>query len=94
MTAARIQGHSLPAIARHLDRDHTTVLSATRRIEKTPPLRDLAAQITAELPGQPASSIGAGDVVEHVPDHRSPGLREQQRAVPVAAERAQLRVAR
>ncbi len=96
MTAARIHGHSLPAIARHFDRDHTTVLSATRRIEKTPPLRDLAAKIAADLPEQPASSIGAGDVVEHVPEpgHRSPGLREQQRAVPVAAERPQLRVAR
>ena len=94
MTAARIHGHSLPAIARHFDRDHTTVLSATRRIEKTPPLRDLAAKIAADLPEQPGSSIG--DVVEHVPEpgHRSPGLREQQRAVPVAAERPQLRVAR
>lgn len=96
MTAARIQGHSLPAIARHFDRDHTTVLSATRRIEKTPPLRDLAAQIAADLPEQPVSSISAGDVVEQVPEHgqRSPGLREQQRAVPVAAERPHLRVAR
>ena len=33
---------------------------------------------------------------EHVPERgpRSLGLREQQRAIPVAAERAQLRVAR
>ncbi|WP_281374788.1 helix-turn-helix domain-containing protein [Nocardioides soli] len=96
MTAARIQGHSLPAIARHFDRDHTTVLHATRRIEKTPPLRDLAATIAADLPEQPSSSIGAGDVVEHVPErgHRSLGVREQERAIPGAGERDQLRVAR
>ena len=97
MTAARIHGHSLPTIARHFDRDHTTVLSATRRIEKTPPLRDLAAKIAADLPEQPASA-GAGrpDVDEHVPEsgHRSLGVREQQRAIPGAGERAQLRVAR
>ncbi|QCC76092.1 hypothetical protein E2C04_00755 [Nocardioides daphniae] len=36
MTAARIQGHSLPSIARHFDRDHTTVLQATRRIANPP----------------------------------------------------------
>ena len=59
MTAARIQGHSLPAIARHFDRDRTTVLSATRRIEKTPPLRDLAAKIAADLPEQPPASAPA-----------------------------------
>jgi hypothetical protein len=95
MTAARIHGHSLPAIARPFDRDHTTVLSATRRIEKTPPLRDLAAKIAADLPEQPASRIGVGDVVEQIPEPgpRSSSLREQ-RAAPVAAERGQLRVAR
>ncbi len=97
MTAARIHGHSLPTIARHFERDHTTVLQATRRIEKTPPLRDLAAKIAADLPEQPASaSAGRLEVDEHVPERgpRSLGLREQQRAIPVAAERAQLRVAR
>ncbi|MEZ0580162.1 helix-turn-helix domain-containing protein [Nocardioides sp. MH1] len=98
MTAARQHGHSLPAIARHFDRDHTTVLQATRRIEKkTPPLRDLAAKIAADLPGQPASThAGLVDLDEQVPEsgYRSPGLREQQRAIPSAGERAQLRVAR
>lgn len=95
MTAARIHGHSLPTIARHFERDHTTVLQATRRIEKTPPLRDLAAKIAAGLPEQPAGA-GRRDVDAHVPEsgHRSLGLREEQRAIPVAGERAQLRVAR
>ncbi|MBM0128193.1 helix-turn-helix domain-containing protein [Pimelobacter simplex] len=95
MTAARIHGHSLPTIARHFDRDHTTVLQSTRRIEKTPPLRDLAAKIAADLPEQPTPAARL-DVDEHVPEsgHRSLGLREQQRAIPVAGERAQLRVAR
>jgi hypothetical protein len=50
MTAARMHGQSLPRIAGHFDRDHTTVLHATRRIEKTPPLRALAAKIAANLP--------------------------------------------
>jgi hypothetical protein len=97
MTAARIHGHSLPTIARHFDRDHTTVLHATRRIEKTPPLHDLAAKIAAELPEQPPNTTAARfDVAEQVPESgtRSPGLREQQRAIPVAGERGQLRVAR
>ncbi|GAA3519395.1 hypothetical protein KWG65_09230 [Nocardioides daeguensis] len=97
MTAARLHGHSLPTIARHFDRDHTTVPQATRRIEESPPLRDLAAKIAADLPEQPAGT-GAGrlDVDEQVPEtgYRSPELREQQRAIPVAGERAQLRVAR
>lgn len=97
MTAARLDGHSLPTIARHFERDHTTVLQATRRIEKSPPLRDLAAQIAADLSEQPAST-GAGPrgVDEQVPEsgHHSPGLREEKREVPVAGDRAQLRVAR
>ena len=97
MTAARIHGHSLPTIARHFDRDHTTVLHATRRIEKTPPLRDLAAKIAAELPEEPAAAGTRGaEVVEQNPEpgYRSPGARAQERAVPVAGERPQLRVAR
>jgi len=97
MTAARIHGHSLPTIARHFDRDHTTVLHATRRIEKTPPLRDLAAKIAAELPEEPAGAGTSGaEVVEQIPEpgYRSPGARAQERAVPVAGERPQLRVAR
>ena len=98
MTAARIHGHSLPTIARHFDRDHTTVLHATRRIEKTPPLRDLAAKIAADLPEQSAAGADVGrlDVAEQIPEsgYRSPGLREQERAIPGAGERPQLSVAR
>lgn len=97
MTAARMDGHSLPTIAAHFERDHTTVLQATRRIEKTSPLRDLAAKIAADLPQEPA---GAGrselDVDEQILAniHRSPGVREQQRAIPGAGESPQLRVTR
>lgn len=97
MTAARIHGHSLPTIARHFDRDHTTVLHATRRIEKTLPLRELAAKIAAELPEEPAGARTSGaEVVGQIPEpgYRSPGARAQERAVPVAGERPQLRVAR
>lgn len=97
MTTARIHGHSLPTIARHFERDHTTVLHATRRIEKTPPLRDLAAKIAAELPEEPAAaSTRPADVDEQIPEagYRSPGARAQVRAVPVAGERPQLGVAR
>jgi hypothetical protein len=97
MTTARIHGHSLPTIARHFDRDHTTVLHATRRIEKTPPLRDLAAKIAGELPEEPADAGTSGaDGAEQIPEpgDRSPGARAQERAVPVAGERPQLRVAR
>ena len=75
MTAARIHGHSLPTIAHHFDRDHTTVLHATRRIEKTPPLRDLAAKIAAEFPEEPAGASTSGaEVVEQIPEpgYRSP----------------------
>jgi hypothetical protein len=92
MTAARMDGHSLPKIAAHFERDHTTVLQATRRIEKTPPLRDLAAKIAADLPQEPVGVGTSGlDGDEQIPAniHRSPGLREQQRAVPVAGERPQ-----
>ena len=94
MTAARMHGHSLPTIARRFDRDHTTVLHATRRIEMTPPLRDLATKISAGLPDDPAAS--RPDVDEHIAEngYHSPGAREQQRAVPAGVERAQLRVAR
>jgi hypothetical protein len=45
----------------------------------------------------PAGAVMSGlDVHEQIPAniHRSPGLREQQRAVPGAGERPQLRVAR
>jgi hypothetical protein len=59
MTAARLHGHSLPTIARHFDRDHTTVLQATRRIEKTPPLRDLAAKIAGISPSSRQAPFGS-----------------------------------
>ena len=96
MTAARIHGHSLPTIARHFDRDHTTVLQATRRIEKTPPLRDLAARIAEDRPQPANTSAGRRDVDEPAPEasYSSPGLREQKRAIPRAGDRPQLRVAR
>lgn len=95
MTAARIQGHSLPAIARHFDRDHTTVLHATRRIDKTPPLRDLAAKIAAALPQEPAGTQSSPTDAElPATGYRSPGTHAQERAVPIASERPQLRVAR
>ncbi len=96
MTAARMDGHTLPKIAAHFQRDHTTVLQATRRIEKTPPLRDLAAKIATGLPQEPVRAGTRGvDVEEQIPTniHCSRSLNEQQRAVPVASARAQLRVA-
>lgn len=87
---------SLPAIARHFDRDHTTVLSATRRIEKTPPLRDLAAKIAADLPSsQPAASEPAtSSSMSPSPVTAPPACESSSELVPVAAERPQLRVAR
>lgn len=59
MTAARMRGQSLPAIARHFSRDHTTVLHATRRIARTPPLRALAERIAAGGPetGEPPNRM-------------------------------------
>lgn len=61
MTAARINGLSLPKIAAEFgDRHHTVVLQATRRIEKTPPLRDLAEQIANDIPKAQPSSAGGG----------------------------------
>lgn len=57
MTAARLSGLSLPKIAAEFGgRDHTVVLHATRRIQKTPPLREIAERIAEELPaaGSPA----------------------------------------
>ena len=108
MTAARMHGHSLPTIARHFERDHTTVLHATRRIEKTPPLRELAEKIAADLPREDAGTGTWGRVdvdpanleISNTaaecdsPASRSVGLREQQRAVPSPADRNGLRVAR
>lgn len=69
MTAARMRGQSLPQIARHFDRDHTAVLHAARRIEKTSALRDLAAKIAGEPPenaiaGSPAQAETAAPVAE------------------------------
>jgi hypothetical protein len=51
MTAARLNGLSLPKIAAEFgDRHHTVVLQTTRRIEKTPPLREIAERIAKALP--------------------------------------------
>jgi hypothetical protein len=97
MTAARIHGRSLPTIARHFDRDHTTVLHAIRRIQKTPPLRDLAATIATELPEEPGGADASGtEVVEQTrePSHHSPGVPPQEHAVPVTGERPEQGVAR
>lgn len=61
MTAARINGLSLPKIAAEFgDRHHTVVLQATRRIETTPPLRDLAEQIAKDIPKAQQSNAGGG----------------------------------
>lgn len=104
MTAARMRGQSLPQIARHFDRDHTTVLHATRRIEKTPPLRDLAAKIASELATEPAeagdnSRLAAGqDQVDVGPDAsagpRSTGAQHQRRKTPATTNDRHLQVAR
>jgi len=51
MTATRLTGLSLPKTAAEFgDRHHTVVLQATRRIEKTPPLREIAERIAKDLP--------------------------------------------
>ncbi len=104
MTAARMRGQSLPQIARHFDRDHTTVLHATRRIEKTPPLRDLAAKIASELAGESAEAgkntrvaagqetVGAGRDEPAGP--RSPGAQHERRETPATTTERRLQVAR
>lgn len=108
MTAARMRGQSLPQIARHFDRDHTTVLHATRRIEKTPPLRDLAAKIASELAEEPTvEPAEAGkttraraeqDPVDVGPDAaagpRSPGAQHERRETPASTSERHLQVAR
>ncbi|MGD9961873.1 helix-turn-helix domain-containing protein [Nocardioides sp.] len=104
MTAARMRGQSLPQIARHFDRDHTTVLHATRRIEKSPPLRDLAAKIAGELAEEPAEAgrstratagqgpVGAGPDEPAGP--RSPGAQHERRETPAGTTERHLQVAR
>lgn len=70
MTAARINGLSLPKIAAEFgDRHHTVVLQATRRIEKTPPLRDLAEQIAKDIPKTDPATNGSA---------RRPALLDEQ----------------
>lgn len=64
MTAARLRGGTLTGIAEAFGRDHTTVLAATRRIEATPPLHDLAASIAADMPATGTSPSGVDDVEE------------------------------
>lgn len=78
MTAARLHGHSLPQIAAHFDRDHTAVLHATRRIDKTPPLKALAASIADQLPQDPATngqdqpSLGGAQAVQAIERYSPP----------------------
>ena len=97
MTAARMHGQSLPRIAGHFDRDHTTVLHATRRIEKTPPLRALAARIAADLPSDvdEHQAAATGEPTwEKVTALPSLGAREARRAGDQQPDRAPaLRVA-
>lgn len=99
MSAARRHGHSLPAIAKTFDVHHTTVLAATRRVDRTPPLRDLAGKIAAQLPTeQPAGDEQAStrDTAEPVDIRPSPGARAQQRDPAMARPETSrhLRVAR
>ena len=104
MTAARMRGQSLPQIARHFDRDHTTVLHATRRIEKTPPLRDLAAKIAGELPDEPSEAGNntrtaagletVGAVSSEPAGPRSPGAQHERRHTPASTADRHLQVAR
>lgn len=86
-----------PRIAGHFDRDHTTVLHATRRIEKTPPLRALAARIAADLPsdGDEHQAAATGEPTwEKVTAVPSLGAREARRAGDQQPDRAPaLRVA-
>lgn len=82
MTAARINGLSLPKIAAEFgDRHHTVVLQATRRIEKTPPLRDLAEQIARDIPKAGTASNG-GDT------RRTATLDEQVTTSPARGQQA------
>ncbi len=104
MTAARMRGQSLPQIARHFDRDHTTVLHATRRIEKAPPLRDLAAKIAGELADEPSEAGNntrtaagletVGAVSSEPAGPRSPGAQHERRQMPARTTDRHLQVAR
>jgi hypothetical protein len=81
MTAARINGLSLPKIAAEFgDRHHTVVLEATRRIEKTPPLRELAEQIAKDIPKAKPSNAGGGE--------RRTTLDEQVTTTPAGGQQA------
>lgn len=81
MTAARLRGDTLTAIAEVFDRDHTAVLSATRRIMATAPLHDLAASIAADMPEETSSPAGVDDLEETPPTPRTQGQREPAPAV-------------
>jgi len=83
MTAARMNGMSLPKIAAEFgDRHHTVVLQATRRIEKTPPLRELAERIAKDIPKAEttSTSVGAG--------RRTPPVDEQVTTSPSRGQQA------
>ena len=81
MTAARLRGDTLTAIAEAFGRDHTTVLAATRRIDATPPLHDLAASIAADMPATGTSSAGVDDVEETLTTPRAQGQRQPPSSV-------------
>ena len=47
--AASLLGHSYSHVGRQLDRDHTTVMYACRRVSATPHMRTVAEQIAAKF---------------------------------------------
>lgn len=82
MTAARINGLSLPRIAAEFgDRHHAVVLQATRRIEKTPPLRELAERIAKDIPTAESNNSHGGS-------HRTQMLDEQVTTSPARGQQA------
>ena len=92
MTAARLRGGTLTAIAEVFGRDHTAVLSATRRIMATAPLHDLAASIAADMPQETASPAGGIDDLEETPT--TPRTQGQRQPAPGGAPARQLSVGR
>lgn len=67
MTAARRVGMTLPAIAAHFGKDHTTVMYAQTKIANNPRLNAVCAQIVDQLEQQYA-----------MPTHKHAGLRRRR----------------